>query len=78
MIPSCVLAIGGNYHVIFLTAMSYLGDILSKNNINSKGRTFRFVVAEACAVGGAPIGLFLGKLNLDVGCEKCFNLYIYI
>ena len=61
MIPSCLLAIGGNQHVFFMTTMSYVGDVLAQNNINPRDRTFHFVVAEACAVAGAPIGLFLGK-----------------
>ena len=48
-------------HVFFLTAFSYLGDILAINHVDPKARTFRFLVAEGCAVGGAPIGLFLGN-----------------
>ena len=60
MIPSVILSVGGNFHLFFLTSFSYLGDVLSIRKADQKTRTLAFLVAEGCAAGGAPIGLFLG------------------
>ena len=59
--PSGILAVGGNFHLFFLTSFSYVGDILSIRKVNQKARTLAFLIAEGCAAGGAPIGLFLGN-----------------
>ena len=68
LVPSGILAIGGNFHLFFLTAFSYLGDILSIRKADQKTRTLVFLIAEGCAAGGAPLGLFIGKLK-----SSCIN-----
>ena len=75
LVPSGILAVGGNFHLFFLTSFSYLGDILSIRKADQKTRTLVFLIAEGCAAAGAPIGLFLGTLFLQAVLRYRYYYY---